>query len=83
MPILQEIVESNNVVNNFNESYTDDETMSVIDDDDDDNMANPYNVESGSDDTDDDLDEEDDEIYWKVNISLDLFFYLSFFLKSY
>ena len=44
--------------------------MIIIDLDDDDDMANPYNVESGSDDTDDDLDEEyydldeeDDEIY--------------------
>ena len=37
--------------------------MSVTDLDDDDDMANPYNVHSGSDDTDDDLDEEDDEIY--------------------
>ena len=31
--------------------------MSITDDDD---MANPYNVDSRSDDTDDDLDEEDD-----------------------
>ena len=41
--------------------------MIVTDLDDDDDMANPYNVESGSDDTyddlDDDLDEEDDEVY--------------------
>ena len=37
--------------------------MSVTHLDDDDDMANPYNVESGSDDTDDELDEEDDEIY--------------------
>ena len=42
--------------------------MSVTDDDNDNDMANPYNVDFGSDDTDDDLDEEDDEIYWKVNI---------------
>ena len=34
--------------------------------DDDDDMANPYNVESGSDDIDDDLDEEDDEFHWIV-----------------
>ena len=33
---------------------------------DDDDMANPYNVDSGSDDTDDDLDEEDDEVHWSV-----------------
>ena len=36
-------------------------------DGDDDHMANPYNADSGSDDTDDDfddeLDEEDDEFY--------------------
>ena len=44
--------------------------MSITDDDDDDDMANPYNVDYGSDDTndeldqeDDDMDEEDDEIY--------------------
>ena len=42
--------------------------MIITDLDDDDDMANTYNVESGSDDTDDDLDEEDNEIYWKVNI---------------
>ena len=34
--------------------------------DDDDDMANPYNVDSRSDDIDDDLDEEDDEVYWSV-----------------
>ena len=41
--------------------------MSVIDLDDDDDMANPYNVDSRSDDIhedfNDDLDEEDDEVY--------------------
>ena len=41
--------------------------MSVTDLDDDDDMANPYNVDSGSDDTyydlDDELDEEYDEVY--------------------
>ena len=41
--------------------------MIVTDLDDDDYMANPYNFDSGSDDTDDelddDLDEEDDEVY--------------------
>ena len=42
--------------------------MNVTDLDDDDGMANPYNVDSGSDDIDDDLDEEDYEIYLKVNI---------------
>ena len=31
--------------------------------DDDDDMANPYNVDFGFDDTDDELDEEDDEGY--------------------
>ena len=40
--------------------------MIVIDIDDDDDMSNPYNVDSGSDDTDDELDEEDDEFYWSV-----------------
>ena len=42
--------------------------MNVTDLEDDDDMANPYNVDSRSDDTNDELDEEDDEIYWKVNI---------------
>jgi hypothetical protein len=32
-------------------------------DDDDDDMANPYNVESGSDDIDVDLDGEDDQLH--------------------
>ena len=44
--------------------------MIVTDLDDDDDMANPYNVDSRSDDTDDafddDLDEEYDEFYWSV-----------------
>ena len=40
--------------------------MSVTDLDDDDDMANPYNVDSTSDDTDDELDEEDDDV--DVNI---------------
>ena len=34
--------------------------------DDDDDMANPYNVDFGFDDTDDDLDEEYDELYWSI-----------------
>ena len=34
--------------------------------DDDDDMANPYNVDLGSDDADDELDEEDDEVHWIV-----------------
>ena len=37
--------------------------MSVTNLDDDDDMANPYNFDFGSDDTDDALDEEDDEFY--------------------
>ena len=40
--------------------------MIVTDLDDDDDMANPYNFDSGSDDIDDELDEEDDEFYWSV-----------------
>ena len=31
--------------------------------DDDDDMTNPFNVDSGFDDTDDEFDEEDDEVY--------------------
>ena len=60
---VQEIVELDDVADNADEDYTDDDTMSITDDDDNDDMANPYNVESRSDDMDDDLDEEDDEIY--------------------
>ena len=37
--------------------------MIITDIYDDDDMANPYNVESGSDDTYDDLDKEYDEVY--------------------
>ena len=40
--------------------------MIITDIDDDDDMANPYNVDSGLDDTDDDLAEEDDEVHWSV-----------------
>ena len=36
--------------------------MSITNLDDDDDMANPYNVDFGSNDTDDDLDEEDDDV---------------------
>ena len=36
--------------------------MRVTDLDDDDDMANPYNVDSGSDDRDDDMDEDDGEL---------------------
>ena len=49
----------------IDESYTNDDTMSITNDDDNDDMDNPYNVDSESDDTDeedDDMDEEDDEI---------------------
>ena len=60
--VLQEIVESDDVANNADESYTDNDTMSITNDDDDDDMANPYNVYFGSDDIDDDLDEEDDDM---------------------
>ena len=40
--------------------------MSITELDDDDDMANPYNVDSGFDDTDDDLDEDLDEEYDEV-----------------
>ena len=49
------MVESNDVADNADEYYSDDDTMSATDDD----MANPYNVDYVSDDTDDDMDEED------------------------
>ena len=48
----------------------DNDMMLITDLDDDDDMANPYNVDFGFDDTDDDFDddlyEEDDEVYWSV-----------------
>ena len=60
--VLQETVESDDVAHNANEIYIDDDTMSVTNDDDDHDMANLYNVDSGSDVTDYDLDEEDDDM---------------------
>ena len=58
------------LADNADEYYSDDDMMSATDDHDDDDMANPYNVDYVSDDTDDDMDEEDtdmdeedDEIY--------------------
>ena len=60
---VEELVGSDDVVDNSHEDYTDDDTMRVTDLDDDDDMANPYNFESGSDDIDDDLDEEYEEVY--------------------
>ena len=69
---VRELVESGDLEDNAHEDYIDDDMMIVIDLDDDDDMANPYNVEYVSDDTDDDfdddLDEEDDEVYWSVTI---------------
>ena len=59
---VQELVESYGVADNAHEDYTDDAMMSLTDLDDDDDMSNPYNVDSGFDDTDDDLDEEDDDV---------------------
>ena len=43
----------------------DDEIIKTDIDDDDDDMTNPYNVESGSDDIDKELDEED-QWHWNV-----------------
>ena len=60
---VQELVESDDVAGNSHQDYIDDDMMIVTDLDDDEDMANPYNVESGFDDIDDYLDEEDDEIY--------------------
>ena len=66
------MVELDDVADNSYEDDIDNDMMIVngLDDDDNDDMANPYNVEFGSDDTDYDLDddlyEEDDEVYWSV-----------------
>ena len=58
---FQELVESNNVAGNAHEDYIDNDMMIITDLHDDDDMANPYNVDSGSNDTNDDLDDELDE----------------------
>ena len=65
---VEELVESDDVVDNAHGDDIEDDMMIIIDLDDDDDMSNPYNVDFGYDDTDDDLDNEYDEIYWKVNI---------------
>ena len=59
---VQEIVESDDVADNAHEYYIGDDMMSITELDDDDDMANPYSVEFGSNDTYDDLDEEDDGV---------------------
>ena len=59
---VQKLVELDDVADNAHEYYIDDDTVRVTDLDDNDYMANPYNVDSGSDDTDDDLDEEDNDM---------------------
>ena len=64
---VEELVESDDVEDNVHEDDTDDDMMILTEPDDDDDMANPYNVDSGSDDTDDELDEEYDElVHWSV-----------------
>ena len=57
---VEELVEADDVSDNVNHDEDD-----YIDDDDDDIAFNPYNVESGSDDTDADLDtdKDDDEVH--------------------
>ena len=60
---VEELVESDDVEENVHEDDINDDMMIVTGLDDDDDMANPYNVDSGSDDTYDYLDEEDDEVY--------------------
>ena len=59
---VKDLVESDDVAENFHEYDIDVEMMIITDLDDDDDMANPYNVDSGSDDTYDYLDEEDDDM---------------------
>ena len=49
---VKELVESDDVANNAHEDYIDDDMM-IITNLDDDDMTNPYNVDSGSNDTDD------------------------------
>ena len=60
---VQELIESDDVAENSHEYYINDDRMSITELDDNDDMANPYNVDFGFDDTDDNLDEEDDETY--------------------
>ena len=71
---VQELFEWDDVADNAHEYSFDDDMMIVTVLDSDDDMASPYNVDFGTDDTNDDLDKEDDdlneedvEIYWKVN----------------
>ena len=52
---VEELVESDDVAENVHEDNIDNDMMIVTDLDD---MANPYNVDFGSYDTDDELDEE-------------------------
>ena len=57
---VEELIESNDVLSdNVHEDDIDDDMLIITDIDDEDDMANPYNVESGSSDdsTDNDLDE--------------------------
>ena len=60
---IKELVELDDVAGNAHEDDIDNDMMIVTDLEDDDDMANPYNVDSRSDDTDDVLDEEDDEVH--------------------
>ena len=60
---VEELVESYDVADNVHEDDIDDDMMVVTDINDDDDMANPYNVDYGSDDVDNDLDAEYDEVY--------------------
>ena len=60
---VEELVVSDDVANNVHEDDIDDDIMIVTNIDDDDDMTNPYNFDSGSDDTYDELDEEDDEVH--------------------
>ena len=56
---VEELVESDDVADNVHEYDIDDDILIVTNIDDDDDMANTYNVESVSGDT-------DDEVHWSV-----------------
>ena len=60
--VVQEIVESDDVVDNAHEYDINDDMMIVTDINDDDDIENPYKVDFVLDDTYDELDEEDDEV---------------------
>ena len=63
---VKELVELDDVQDQAHEDDINDDMMIITNLYDDDDMVNPYNVDSGYDDTNDDLDDESDEEYDEV-----------------